>query len=257
MHLLHSITDVRPEHDGVGVTGSHGGSYAAWVAHRSGLRTAIFNDAGRGLDDAGVAGVMALGRAGMAAAAVTHVSAMIGDANETAGGTIGTANPLATVLGVEPGQSAREAAELLAKAERGEGTFPAVQEGRAEWHGVVLLDSASLVGPDDAGRIVVTGSHGGLIGGDATRAVKALVKLAVFNDAGFGKAGPGGVAAGVARIRVLEGRGIAAAAIAHDSAPIGEARPMLDGRLSFVNAQAQAMGLKVGAVLADALRALT
>lgn len=51
---------------------------------------------------------------------------------------------------------------------------------------ITCLDSASLVGPGDSGRIVITGSHGALIGGDPSRAIKAHARAAVFNDAGFG-----------------------------------------------------------------------
>lgn len=253
--LLHSITDARDGYDGVGITGSHGGMYAGWVAHRSRLRGAIFNDAGGGYRvngvPAGVAGVVALATAGMAAAAVTHVSAEIGDARETLGGTIGTVNVLARALGVRAGMTARQAAQLLERAERGEGAFPPVAEGASEWFGAALLDSASLVAPQHRGRIVITGSHGGLVGGDATRAIKVPVRLAVFNDAGVGRNG-----AGLARIRVLEERNIAAAAVAHTTAPIGEARPMLDGRLAFVNAPAAALGLAIGSTLRDALAPL-
>lgn len=254
---LHSITDVGDTHaDLVACTGSHGGLYAAWVAHHSPLRAAIFNDAGMGFEGAGTAGVHRLAEAGMAAAAVTHTSARIGDAHETAGGTIGTVNALAERLGVRPGQNAAEAARLLATAQRGTGDFEGVSEGTGEWRTakglvVTLLDSASLVGPGHVGGIVVTGSHGGLVGGDASRAIKAPVRLAVFNDAGVGKD-----EAGVERIRVLGARGVAAAAVSHDTAPIGLAAPMLDGTLSLANAPAEAMGLSAGERLRDALEEL-
>src|SRR5205085_479040 len=63
------------------------------------------------------------------------------------------------------------------------------------------LDSASLVRPDDAGQIVLVGSHGG---GPPANALKADCRAAIFNDAGIGIDG-----AGVARLTVLDGRGAA------------------------------------------------
>src|SRR5207302_1680023 len=45
------------------------------------------------------------------------------------------------------------------------------------------LDSASLVRPDDAGQIVLVGSHGG---GPPANALKADCAAAIFNDAGIG-----------------------------------------------------------------------
>ena len=46
---------------------------------RAGVRAAVFNDAGIGLDDAGIAGLSRLQSIGMAAVAVSHASARIGD----------------------------------------------------------------------------------------------------------------------------------------------------------------------------------
>jgi hypothetical protein len=104
------------------------------------------------------------------------------------------------------------------------------------------LDSNSLVRAADAGAIVVTGSHGGLLGGRPESAIKAAVLAAVFNDAGIGVD-----AAGLGRLPVLAARGIAAATVAADSARIGEARSTWEtGLLSAVNAPAAAAGAAPG-----------
>ncbi len=52
----------------------------------------------------------------------------------------------------------------------------------AETNGVRVftLDSNALVTPDDAGHIMFTGSHGGLLGGRAATAVKYDVFAAVY-----------------------------------------------------------------------------
>ncbi len=75
--------------------------------------------------------------------------------------------------------------------------IPRVSEARSEitlpvsGRAIQLLDSASLVNSKDTEKIVVTGSHGGLIGGDSRRALKARARIGVFNDAGVGIEGIG------------------------------------------------------------------
>jgi hypothetical protein len=115
---------------------------------------------------------------------------------------------------------------------------------------VVLLDSVTQTAAEHAGCIVVTGSHAGRSVIKYAAAVPA--RLYVFNDAGIGKDG-----AGIAALAELEALGVAAAAVAHDSARIGEA---LDtwrhGVISAVNAPARRLGLAPGARLRDALAQL-
>ena len=73
---------------------------------------------------------------------------------------------------------------------------------------VLAIDSAGLVLPDDAGHIVVTGSHGGLLGGRPETAVKIAVFAALYNDADFGIDD-----AGISRLPALDARGIAGACV--------------------------------------------
>lgn len=246
--LLNSITDAGPDARGrVALSGSHGGLYPAALASRAGLRAVIFNDAGIGLDEAGVAGVMALESVGMAAAAVDCMSCRIGDAADMAArGVVSVVNAVAASAGAAPGMAAAEAARLLTAAPAPVATMPPVAEARRTVrvgaHEVRLLDSASLVVAEDAGRIVVTGSHGGLIGGDPARALKAAARLAVFNDAGFG---PDRIGAG--RLPALEARGVAALTVSCGSARIGDAASALEtGEVSAANAQALAIGASPG-----------
>ena len=49
---------------------------------------------------------------------------------------------------------------------------------------VWALDSISLIGPDDAGRILIAGSHRALAGGSADRFVAPGLPGLVMNDAG-------------------------------------------------------------------------
>ncbi len=95
--LRDSVTKTAPDDAAcVLVTGSHGGAYAANLAARAGVRAAIFNDAGQGKDRAGIAGIDDLQELGLAAAAVAHDSARIGDAEDSwARGALSAVNDLA------------------------------------------------------------------------------------------------------------------------------------------------------------------
>jgi hypothetical protein len=243
-----SITRVGAEAGGaVVVNGSHGGVYAAYVAAKLGIAAAIFNDAGVGRDSAGIAGLDYLAQLGIPAAAVGHMTAHIGDGVDMmARGVVSHANPPAVALGCRPGLACREAASLLAHAEGGAREPPPAPESMllliAGPPAVWALDSASAVGPEHQGTIVVTGSHGGLLGGRPETALKYDARAALFNDAGVGID-----EAGVTRLPALDARGIAAATVAATSARIGDARSTYeDGILSRVNRCAAALGIAPG-----------
>jgi len=115
---------------------------------------------------------------------------------------------------------------------------------------LALLDSVTETTAAHADAVVVTGSHGGASVVRYARAAPA--RLFVFNDAGIGKD-----RAGIAALDALDADGIAAAAVAHDSARIGEAGDTwAHGRLSAVNAAGARLGLRVGLPLRDALAPL-
>lgn len=99
-----------------------------------------------------------------------------------------------------------------------------------------VVDSITELRAHDAGCVAVSGSHGGISSAQYAWAARPL--LAVFNDAGVGKD-----RAGLAALDFLQGHGIAACTVAHDSARIGEARSTLrDGIVSHCNALAGALG---------------
>jgi hypothetical protein len=246
--IADSITRVGPEARGaVVVNASHGGVYAAYLAAKLHAAAAIFNDAGVGRDRAGIGGLAYLAELGIPAATIGHMSARIGDgADMLARGIITHANELARALGVRDGQSCRDAAALLQRAEPAHGAPPEALEAAflliPDPPQVWALDSASLVLPDHRDAIVVTGSHGGLLGGKAETALKYNVKAALYNDAGIGIDD-----AGVSRLPALAARGIAAATVSAQSARIGDARSTYeDGVVSRVNAPAAALGVHEG-----------
>jgi hypothetical protein len=236
------------------VNASHGGVYAAYLAAKLHAAAAIFNDAGVGRDGAGIGGLDYLGALGIPAATVGHVTARIGDgADMLARGVISHANPLATALGVRPGMACHDAAAALSRAEPARRAPPPALEGAFLLIGdkpqVWALDSASLVMPEHHDAIVITGSHGGLLGGRPETALKYDVRVAFYNDAGIGID-----EAGVSRLPALDRRGIAALTVAAASARIGDARSSYeDGVISRVNRSAAALGLKPGMTARDAV----
>jgi hypothetical protein len=246
--IADSITRVGPEAAGaVVVNASHGGVYAAYLAAKLQAAAAIFNDAGSGRDRAGIGGLDYLQQLGIAAATIGHDTARIGDgADMMARGVITHANPLAASLGVQPGQSCRAAATVLqwasqthrAPPEALEAAFLLIAEAPQVW----ALDSASLVLPEHKNALVVTGSHGGLLGGKPETALKYDVLGALYNDAGIGID-----EAGVSRLPALDARGIAAATVSAASARIGDARSTYeDGIISRINTKAASLGLREG-----------
>lgn len=115
---------------------------------------------------------------------------------------------------------------------------------------VVLMDSITKVDAQDAGAVVVSASHGGTSSGEF--ALEVPLKLVVFNDAGGGKDD-----AGIAALDMLQGRGVAAATVAHTSGRIGDSLDMWEnGVLSHVNEVARQLGLSDGAKVRESLTRL-
>jgi hypothetical protein len=254
-----SITrvDAAEAQGAVVVNASHGGIYAAYLAAKLGAAAAIFNDAGVGRDDSGISGLDYLQELGIAAATVGYDTARIGDGADMIGrGVITHANGLAEALGCRPGMPCREAAAALQAAAPTRQAPPPALEGAfllvAEPPRVWALDSASLVAPEHHDAIVITGSHGGLLGGRPETALKYDVRAAFYNDAGIGID-----EAGVSRLPALDDRGIPAATVSAASARIGDARATYDdGILSRVNARAAALGLAPGMPACEAVAML-
>ncbi len=113
--LVDSITEAASGAKGaVIVCGSHGGESSGRYALLAGGDVVIFNDAGVGKDNAGVAALRMLQNAGMAAATVAHTSARIGDARSTLdSGLITYLNDAARALGGRVGMPSRDWVALL------------------------------------------------------------------------------------------------------------------------------------------------
>lgn len=250
-----SVTKLDARHrDAVLVAGSHGGVIAGYLAANAGVRAVILNDAGVGKDAAGISSLPYLDKIGLAAATVEHMSARIGEgADMLARGVITHANATAARLGVRAGQSCAEAAERLLAAPAATAAPPPYEEARfpireapgesAIWG----LDSVSLVLPEDKDRILIIGSHGGILAGKPETAMKHDAIAAVFNDAGVGADG-----AALTRLPPLAARGIAAVTVDCMSARIGDARSSWEtGVLSHVNETAKKLGARPGLTTQD------
>jgi hypothetical protein len=110
--IMDSIARINDENEGdIIVCGSHGGKSAAEHAVESKPKGLIFNDAGKGKDNAGIGGLDSLDRAGIMGATVDVFSARIGEGQDSyASGIISAVNKRAYQAGIKIGMSAREAA---------------------------------------------------------------------------------------------------------------------------------------------------
>jgi hypothetical protein len=242
------------------LTGSHGGRYAAYLTLLAHPRAVVHNDAGIGKDEAGIAVLAMAETLGVAGATVSHASCRIGDAADMVErGSISFANATAAALGVHPGMACRAAAwRLLAATPSNRDPEPCgetrrVLDGSGWLRRIVLIDSASLIAADDTQQIIVTASHGALVGGDVHMALRVDGFAAVFSDAGLGRD-----EAGIGRLPALDRRGIAGLTVSAASARIGDAASVFaDGIISHVNAAAIRRGARTGEPLKACLLAWT
>ena len=190
--IVDTVTKLGPEHAGVVLSGgSHGGVYAGYCAAKAHVHAVILNDAGLGKDEAGIGSLAWLDRLGMAAATVANTSARIADGNDQAKrGVISHVNRAAAAAGCKPGMAAMDCAKLLQRAAAPTAEAPAQAENRFRFDDGTPeawgIDSASLLRAEDAGQIVITASHGALLGGETASAIKYDVLACGFNDAGVG-----------------------------------------------------------------------
>ncbi|HCP00039.1 MAG: hypothetical protein CL573_09180 [Alphaproteobacteria bacterium] len=244
--ILDSATKFNADSYGrVAVAASHGAIYAGYLGARAGLRGIILHDAGIGRDAAGINSLPYLDNFTVAGAMVNQKSARIGDGRSMATtGLISHVNATARAVGCAPGQSTMECAHAMLLAPGQSGSPPAQEEARflirdtPGLPSVIGCDSVSLVGPSDAGLIVITASHGELLRESPSWGNRPDVLGAVFNDAGSDFP---------TRLPNLDTRGIAGATVSAESARIGEARSSYeDGIISHVNNTARAAGAAPG-----------
>jgi hypothetical protein len=117
--VVDSITEVVNGAAGaVIVCGSHGGASSGRFALQAAPYAVVFNDAGVGRDDAGIAALGLLQGAAIAACTVAHTSARIGDARSTLeDGRLTHCNAAATALGANARMKCRAWVDLIAPTE--------------------------------------------------------------------------------------------------------------------------------------------
>jgi hypothetical protein len=146
---------------------------------------------------------------------------------------------------------------LLDAAEEVEPRIPEIGETRLRiastgHREVWAVDSVSLARLEDRRAILVTGSHGALLGARPDHVLDVDVFAALFNDAGGGKDG-----AGYSRLAVLDERGVAAGTVSCQTARIGDGRSTYDtGVLSRINEIAHRLGLAEGMSAREAVARL-
>ena len=250
--VLDSVTHLTEEHRGAAAhCASHGGVYAGYFAAKMGIGGVILNDAGIGREAAGLAGVELLEKLSVPAATVSHRSARIGDgADGLARGKLSFVNATAQKLGLAVGMTCRDALAALDGVDLQPSPKPeALAEARfspsdtpSGGRDIVVMDSISLVTPDDVGQVIVAASHGALLGGRPETAVKYDASAAISNDADRGIDD-----AGVSRLPALDARGIAGACASAFSCRIGDGRSLYeDGYISAINDTTAKLGGSIG-----------
>ena len=115
LKLVDSITELGLHDAGcIAVSGSHGGISSARYALSARPLLSVFNDAGGGLNNAGVAALDLLQGHILAACTVSHSSACIGQAKSTLqNGVISHCNLMARKLGVDAGHTCQSVVDRL------------------------------------------------------------------------------------------------------------------------------------------------
>lgn len=115
LRVVDSITQLGPQDEGcLAISGSHGGISSARYALAARPVLSVFNDAGVGKNEAGLAALAFLQSHALAACTVAHTSARIGEASSTLNdGVVSHVNDLAQALGVRVGQRCQHVVEGL------------------------------------------------------------------------------------------------------------------------------------------------
>lgn len=242
------------------VTASHGGRSAGEYAARILPLITVCNDAGIGKNRAGIAGLSDLDAHGVIGIGVSHTSARIGDGWDIwENGLISYVNEMGHAAGFRIGSPLKGAIETYLTGNPETVTRPAAyppdnhaameRSVLCELGGrrIVAMDSISIIHPDDHDQVVVAGSNGGLASGEVARKIRPA--FLALNDAGIGKD-----KAGIAGLIEIDGTGLAAVGIGHDTAEISSGRDMWTaGFVSFANDSAARLGVRAGMTLRDAV----
>lgn len=258
IRIMDSITQPDDAPGTVIIAGSHGGVSAGRYAARLGVTGVIFNDAGVGRDEAGLASLSYFDGFGCPAATVNHRSARIADGVDMGrNGTISHVNETAADLGCAKGQNALECAGTMHDADVdpvSENASTDLTERKLSDGEIPIwaVDSISLVSRKHEGGILIAGSHGERLAGESGTYLSTEIAGITLYDAGVGKDN-----AGTGRLWSLDERGIPAATVDVHSARIGDALSAWEGGvLSHVNETAANIGIERGDTTRDFAKAV-
>jgi len=210
--LLDSLGDLQPSNTNpILVCGSHcgGNRDLARQVKYCHVKAVFLNNAGIGKNQAGIRGLVQYEAEGILTCAVDRNSAEIGIAQDTwESGIISHTNALAENAGILIGETVKEAVKKLnhitnlpilennkqnaessgsnnTKDNNSKVDLKKQTQTLVEGVEITVTDSITFLNANNAGDIVVCGSHGGVSAGHYAQ--KHQVKAVFFNDAGIGK----------------------------------------------------------------------
>ena len=213
-----------------------------WV-RRVDPKGVIGHAAGTGRNMAGISGLWALEALDIPAAAAETFSCRISDGDDLYdNGRVGPLNGCACDLGIVKGMSVREAARLMLARRR---RYPDIGQQNAVLQAggdgnIVAMGSVSFITLANERDVICAGSHFG--SASAAYSSRFVLRGVICNDAGGCKDN-----SGIAGLAVLDGKGIPGAAVAAESAEIGDgASTYHDGVVSALNEAARSLGIVDG-----------
>ena len=270
--LLDSLGDLQPDNASpILVCASHCGDNGAFARKLKNCRVkAVFlNNAGIGKNQAGISGLPHYAAEGILACAVDHNSAEIGVSHDTwESGIISHTNTLANEAGIKPGDSVQEAVAKriyiiapTASTQENKNSESLIDENKdskvdlkkqiqtqIDGVSITVTDSITFLTENNAGDIVVCGSHGGVSAGHYAQ--KLQLKAVFFNDAGIGKNN-----AGIKSLDSLSDAGILACTVDCISAEIFNGQDILDnGIITACNQLAKTRNIKENMTVKEAIK---
>ncbi len=272
--LLDSLGDLQHGNTSpILVCGSHCGGNNDLARHVKNchVKAVFLNNAGVGKNQAGIRGLRYYQAEGILACAVDHNSAEIGIARDTwESGIISHASPHAVEAGIQIGDLVKVAVakiinlfnhpsptqinknfdSLIDEKKENNSKVDLKKQIQTYIDGVsiTVTDSITFLNGNNAGDIVVCGSHGGISAGEYAQ--KRHVKAVFFNDAGIGKNN-----AGAKSLESLSDAGIIACTVDCMSAEIFNGQDTLgNGIITVCNQLAKNRNIKEKMTVLEAIK---
>lgn len=264
--LLDSLGDIHTDNIyPILVCGSHCGDNGTFARKlkNCAVQAVFLNNAGIGKNNAGISGLGFYDAEQIMAFAVSHNRAEIGVSQDTwENGIITHLSLQAEAAGIQIGDSVQKAVAKISHLLKPSSPFASVatdltgsskkeltKQKQIQVNGVAITiaDSITFLNADNAGDILVCGSHGGVSAGHY--AEKLQLKAAFFNDAGIGKNN-----AGIKSLDSLSDLGILACTVDCMSAEIFNAEDALEnGIISVCNQLAKDKNIREKMTVKEAL----